>query len=222
MNWRMTRSVLAASGGCLALLAGPVQAGAAPASCVDVARELGAMASADAALRGRLDYLAPPEDAGQLRRRDQLALVERSNRTRLAALLAACGWPLRSVHGVQAGADAWKLVQHADRDLALQKTVAPHLARAVRQGEAPARDLARLEDRIAVAEGKPQPYGTRMRQAAACRRDFHPMEDRALVEERRQRAGLPTLAEQERMENGLVIHENCENQIHQPFAIISK
>lgn len=216
------RGTLAAFGGCLALLAGPVQAAAAPASCVGLAPGLAAMAGADAALRGRLDYLAPPGDAGQRRRRDQLALVERSNGARLAALLAACGWPLRSVHGVQAGADAWKLVQHADRNLALQKTVASHLARAVRQGEAPARDLARLEDRIAVAEGKPQPYGTRMRQVEPCRRGFHPMEDRALVEARRKQAGLPTLAEQERMENGMVIHENCENQIHQPFAAIPK
>lgn len=218
MVQRTTRQALAMLGGYAVLLGAAVQAAEPTASCTHVGGELAAMANADAALRGRLDYLAPPDDAEQLRRREQLALVERSNGERLRSLLARCGWPLRSVHGVQAGADAWKLVQHVGQDLALEKTVVEHLARAVRQGEGPARDLARLEDRIAVAEGRPQPYGTRMRQVATCRRDFHPMEDRAQVEERRRQAGLPTLAEQERMENGMVIHENCENRSHDPFA----
>lgn len=154
---------------CAVLLCGAAQAGTGPASCAAYAQDLAAMAGADAALRARQDLLAAPDDRGQGRRRDQLALVERSNGARLKALLADCGWPLRGVHGEQAGKDAWRLVRQAGEDLAWQKTVAQHLEQAVLRGEAPGRELAQLDDRIAVAEGRPQRYGTRMRQVDACR-----------------------------------------------------
>ena len=194
---------------CAVLLCGAAQAGASSASCAAYAQELAAMAGADAALRALQDFLAPPADPEQARRRSQLALVERSNGARLQALLADCGWPLRGVHGEQAGKDAWRLVRQAGDDLALQKTAAQHLQQAVLRGEAPGRELAQLDDRIAVAEGRPQRYGTRMRQVDACQWVFHPMDDRARVAERRAQVGLPTLEQQEGMANGMVIHENC-------------
>ncbi len=194
---------------CAMLLCGAAQAGAGSASCAAYAQDLAVMAGADAALRGRQDLLASPEDPGQARRRSQLALVERSNGLRLKALLASCGWPLRGVHGEQAGKDAWRLVRQAGDDLALQKTAAPHLEQAVLRGEAPGRDWAQLDDRIAVAEGRPQRYGTRMRQRDACHWVPYPMDDRARVAERRAQVGLPTLEQQESMANSMVIHENC-------------
>lgn len=201
---------------CGVALCGSARAGETPPSCATYGEELAAMAGADAALRTRQDLLAPPEDPVQGRRAAQLVLIERSNGARLHALLAQCGWPLRGVHGVQAGAHAWQLVQRAAQDLALQKTAIRHLERAVAAGDVPGRALAKLDDRIAVAEGRPQRYGTRMRQVDACRWSFYPMDDAAQVAERRARLGLPTLEEQERMANGMVIHENCRNREPSP------
>jgi hypothetical protein len=209
MRLKTMRGALPGLGLCAVLLCGAAQAEAGSASCAAYAQDLAAMAGADAALRARQDLLAPPDAPAQGRRRDQLALVERSNGARLKALLADCGWPRRGVHGEQAGKDAWRLVRQAGEDLALQKAVAQHLEQAVLRGEAPGRELAQLDDRIAVAEGRPQRYGTRMRQVDACHWVPYPMDDRARVAERRAQVGLPTLEQQESMANSMVIHENC-------------
>lgn len=181
-------------------------------ACTGYGAGLRAMAEADKALRGRQDYLAGPDDSGQARRQAQLALIERANAARLQTLLARCGWPLRSVWGETAGKAAWQLIRQYGQDLALQRTAAPHLERAVAAGEAPGGELALLLDRIAVAEGRPQAHGTQMRQLG-CRWVPQPMDDRARVEERRRQLGLPSLEEQERQANGMVIHEGCENHV---------
>ncbi len=182
-------------------------------ACAGYGEDVQVMLEADRALRGRQDYLAAPEDGGQARRRAQLALVERSNAMRLETLLARCGWPLRSIHGPDAGEAAWQLVRQS---LALQQAAAPHLERAVAAGEADGRVLAQLLDRIALAKGEPQRYGTQMRQLDGCRWTPQPMDDRARVEERRRTLGLPGLEEQERQANVMVIHEGCENQVAMP------
>ena len=183
------------------------------AACAGFSEDVRVMLEADRALRGRQDYLAAPEDGGQARSGAQLALVERSNAMRLETLLARCGWPLRSIHGPEAGEAAWQLVRQS---LALQQAAAPHLERAVAAGEADGHVLAQLLDRIALARGEPQRYGTQMRQLDGCRWTPQPMDDRARVEERRRTLGLPGLEEQERQANVMVIHEGCENQVIMP------
>ena len=55
---------------------------------------------------------------------------------------------------------AWLLVQHADDDPAFQLSVQPVFAQRQAAGELPADDLARLTDRVLVAAGKPQRFGT--------------------------------------------------------------
>ena len=196
-----------------AVLAGGMAQAQDTAACAGYGEDVQVMLEADRALRGRQDYLAAPEDGGQARRGAQLALVERSNAMRLETLLARCGWPLRSVHGDGAGKAVWQLVRQS---LALQQAAAPHLERAVAAGEADGHVLAQLLDRIALARGEPQRYGTQMRQLDGCRWTPHPMDDRARVEERRRTLGLPGLEEQERQANVMVIHEGCENQVTMP------
>lgn len=209
---KMALAVMVATAG----MGGAAQAADTASDCAGYGDALDAMSDADRALRGRQDYLAAPEDAVQARRGAQLSLVERANAARLEALVAGCGWPLRSVHGARAVEAAWQVVKRFGGNLTLQKTVAPHLERAVAAGEAPGAALAQLQDRIAVAEGRLQPYGTQMRQRDACRWVPQAMEDRALVEERRKALGLPSLEEQERQANGMVIHEGCENHVALP------
>jgi len=51
-------------------------------------------------------------------------------------------------------------LQHADQDPKFQSDLLPVLKQRHAAGELPSNDLARIIDRILVAEGKPQRFGT--------------------------------------------------------------
>lgn len=179
--------------------------------CGRYAAGLATMAQAQAAVRGRVDYLAPPEDRVAARRLDQAALVERTNLDRFGMLLARCGWPRRSVEGEAALTHAWTLAQQGGANPGLQKAVVRRLEAAVAAGEAPGRHLAASADRLAVLEKRPQAYGTQLRPVGECGWDFYPLDNHARVEARRKALGLPPLEEQKRLGNEIVIHEHCGN-----------
>ncbi|MFC5510775.1 DUF6624 domain-containing protein [Massilia jejuensis] len=177
--------------------------------CAAYAQELALMVEAAEAARGRVDYLAPPEDRVAAAHHDRLALVERDNADRLGRLMASCGWPRASVEGVQAARDAWLVARQREHDLAFQRQVVRQLELAVLDGEAPALHLATASDRLAVQEGRPQRYGTQLRQSGACTWDYHPLDDVARVEARRQRLGLPSLESHRHAINAMIISEHC-------------
>ena len=89
---------------------------------------------------------------------------------------------------------AFLLVQHADRDPQFQKKCLPLLEAAVRVGEASASNLAYLTDRVLIAEGKPQRYGTQFQTVGGKSAPF-PIEDAENVDARRNAVGLGPLAE---------------------------
>jgi hypothetical protein len=174
---------------------------AAAESCEGYAAGLSAMATADQTLRKRIDHL-DPESKAQQRLRSHIVLVDRSNTARLKAWMARCGWPSRTQHGDQAAGDAWLLAQHADHDVAFQKEA---LALIERDAEASGKGVdqlfALLSDRIAVAEKRPQRYGTQLAYKFddPCALDFQPMDKRELVEARRAQLNLPPLEDYRRM-----------------------
>lgn len=88
---------------------------------------------------------------------------------------------------------AWLLAQHADRDPAFQRHCLDLLTAAVHVGEATRSDLAYLTDRVLLAEGKPQEYGTQVTARAG---RHAPIDLRApdTVDERRAAMDLPPLA----------------------------
>lgn len=191
---RLTSSLLAA---CLAL---PLSALAAE-SCDGLARDLAVMKEAGQALRKRIDYL-DPESAVQRTLMQHIALVDRVNTTRLKGLVMRCGWPSTATHGAQAAADAWLLVEHAERDRVFQKQMLVLVEQAAgANGEGLDRPFAYLDDRIAVAEKRPQRYGTQLsaRGDDRCALEFAPFDNREQVEARRARLGLPPLDTYRRM-----------------------
>ncbi len=114
---------------------------------------------------------------------------------RLKQIVTQHGWPTFDLVGRRAAQAAWLIAQHADGDLAFQQRVLRLLRRAVADGQASPGNLAYLEDRVAVAEGRPQTYGTQIR----CAADGQPVPStqiraRGRVEERREAAGLPPLS----------------------------
>ena len=75
-------------------------------------------------------------------------------------MLARVGWPGRARVGEDGASAAWRIVQHAIGEPALLRGCLPLLQAAVAEGEADPTEMAMLEDRIRVFEGRPQRYGT--------------------------------------------------------------
>ena len=123
----------------------------------------------------------------------ELTAVDARNTQRLREIIAEIGWPTRSKVGDSAEHLAWLLVQHADRDLAFQRRCL-ELMRREPPDEVCPRHAAYLEDRIRVAEGKPQRYGTQLTMTARGL-DVGSIEDPDAVDERRRSVGLEPIAD---------------------------
>ncbi|XXF79410.1 hypothetical protein P2318_06570 [Myxococcaceae bacterium GXIMD 01537] len=136
---------------------------------------------------GRSDF---KDEAAKAR----MAAIDTRNTARMKEIIAAKGWPGTKLVGANGSLAAWLLVQHADLDVAFQKQCLPLIEKAVAQGEASAKNLAYLTDRVLVAENKPQRYGTQFHEVDG-NLVPRPLEDEARVDERRASVGLGTLAE---------------------------
>lgn len=120
--------------------------------------------------------------------------IDRANLAFLRKLIAEKGFPTAAQVGNQGVHLAWILLQHADEDPKLQSALLPVLQQRLAAGELPTNDLARLTDRVLVASGKPQRYGTQFDWFAG---DFKLPEASRLAEIDRERSqlGLMPLAD---------------------------
>jgi hypothetical protein len=125
---------------------------------------------------------------------EAMAAADGENLPWLRQVVADAGWPGKSLVGDDGAHAAWLLAQHADRDPAFQRRCLNLLTAAVEHGEATVVEQAYLTDRVLLAEGKPQEYGT---QAIARDGRFVPrdLRDPDHVDERRASVGLGSLAE---------------------------
>ena len=169
------------------------------------------MVQVDQSIRERIDWSSVP--TGTIKKAQlpkvfqQMLVVDKENTARLQALVKACGWPSKSIYGEKASGAAWILAQHADP--AAQQSFLPYLHAAAETGEASRSDLAYLTDRIATRDGKPQLYGTQLRQARSCEFEFEPLDDRNKVNERRKSAGMPSLEDYEQMFRDYLLTQGC-------------
>jgi hypothetical protein len=122
--------------------------------------------------------------------------VDSANTEWLNDLVDTRGWPGRSLVGDDGAKAAWLLAQHADSRRDLQRKFLDLLRVAVAGREAEPRDLAYLEDRVRVGDGRPQLYGT---QFTGIGNDLapSPIEDPDHLDERRAAVGLQPFAEYE-------------------------
>lgn len=147
-------------------------------------RDLEAMAGPDQLYRGR-------SISGELTADEwkQQTAIDVANMKRLAEIIDAYGWPgVRFAGG--ASQAAFMVLQHADH--ASQRKYLPLLRDAVKRGDALGGHLALLEDRVRVADGRPQLYGS---QLGGKPLRFEPIEDEAHADERRRSIGLEPLAD---------------------------
>jgi hypothetical protein len=136
------------------------------------------------------------KDQAARRARDPAAMAEADaeNLPWLRQLIAEHGWPGASMVGTDGAHAAWLLTQHAGRDPAFQRQCLGLLAAAVETGEATRQELAYLTDRVLLAEGKPQEYGTQVtaRDGQTVPVDLRHAE---VVDDRRAAMGLGPLAD---------------------------
>ena len=115
--------------------------------------------------------------------------VDRANQQALMAMVPQDGWFLRSRYGDEAASAAFHIVQHGGE--ALWRRFLPVLEPLVTTGEVEGEAYAKMFDRLAVSEDRPQRYGTQF----VCvdgRWTLAPLEDEGRVEEWRAGLGIAT------------------------------
>jgi hypothetical protein len=120
---------------------------------------------------------------------------DRDNLRWLKAMLDRDGWPTVTTVGEDGAKAAWLLVQHADKDPGLQARALLLMQEAVSRNEASASELAMLTDRVLLAQGKPQRYGSQFDSLADGSMVLRPTEDMQGLDARRAAVGLPSMEE---------------------------
>lgn len=119
--------------------------------------------------------------------------VHNANADRLAAIIAEHGWPSKSLVGSEAAEAAWLIVQHAIGRPLFQRSCLAILKIEAAEGRIEMKQVAHLEDRILVFEGKPQIYGTQFDWDSSGKLSPRLIEDETNVDRLRQAVGLPSL-----------------------------
>ena len=124
----------------------------------------------------------------------QVKEIDQKNTARMQQIISLHGWPGKTLVGEDGAFAAWLLVQHADLDRPFQKQCLELMAAAGPE-EVSQSNLAYLVDRVRLAEGEAQVYGTQFWTDESGQFGPQPIENETLVDERRASVGLGTLAE---------------------------
>jgi hypothetical protein len=162
------------------------------------ARTLAAM-PVDGELRAELLAMLDEHRAlVELPRDEARRAVERRHADRIWSILDDYEtWPGRRLVDDDGARAAWLVVQESIEDPGLQRRSLELLEVAVDSGDAEPRHYALLLDRVRMADGLPQVYGSQFVTGQDGALEPWPVEDFATVDDRRRRVGLPPFAQQE-------------------------
>jgi len=141
----------------------------------------------------RLNYLNARQKKESTARVDSLRKVmvqqDHDNLVKAIGILDKYGWQSPQKVGLQGSQALFLVIQHAD--LPTQKKYLPMFREAEQKGEILSSNLAILEDRINVRDGKKQLYGSQATtDPQTGKMFFYPIADLDHLEERRKRMGL--------------------------------
>ena len=123
-----------------------------------------------------------------MRKQDSINLVK------VKANVAEHGWMGPDKKGSKPYMALFLVIQHSDQQT--QEEFLPMIRVAAKRGDALASDLALLEDRVALGQGRKQLYGSQIGQDEKSGKMYVlPLEDPDNVDKRRQSVGLPPMAE---------------------------
>ena len=126
----------------------------------------------------------------------RMQAIDSDNTARMKAIVKQYGWPGPDLVGRDGTEAAFLLIQHADHEF--QKEILPLVKDAYRAKKLSGQNYALLLDRVLVAEGKPQVYGTQAKAPGLWKGHepvLEPIEDERNVDKRRAEVGLPPLAD---------------------------
>jgi hypothetical protein len=119
--------------------------------------------------------------------------IDSTNLVQVESLIAKYGWLGQSFVGARGNQTIFLVIQHAD--LVTQEKYLPMLQKSVEEGESRPWDLALLQDRILMRQGKKQIYGSQVVFNETGGQEFYPIEDEKNVNIRREKVGLMPLEE---------------------------
>ena len=140
---------------------------------------------------------------------DEMQAVHIANARKLDAIIDRYGWPGEALVGIEGSRAAWMIAQHAICTPDLQRKFYACLQEAVACGDAPARQLAFLTDRIRYNEGRPQRYGTVFDWNASGELSCD-VEDADTLDARRAMVGLPPFTDELERQREAVRNEGGE------------
>ncbi len=112
----------------------------------------------------------------------------------IKAILDKEGWLGADVVGEQGNSTLFLVIQHSNQNT--QEKYLPMMRNAVKNGKARASDLALLEDRVALRQGKKQIFGSQIGQNLKTQLYYiRPIEDPDNVDKRRAEVGLDPIAD---------------------------
>ncbi len=131
---------------------------------------------------------------------DTIGLKDSINLIKVKAIIDKYGWLGSETIGERGSSALFLVIQHADDKT--QEKYLPVMRAAVKEGRARAADLALLEDRVALSEGKKQIYGSQVHtDPKTGKSSFAPIEDEPNVDKRREAMGLGPLSDYARLFN---------------------
>lgn len=160
-----------------------------PGTDLSLQKQLLAMREKDQSIRMR-DINASPKEQPELAK--QMESTDIRLTSKLKQIVAAHGWPTIALVGAKASEAAGLILIHS-RDHDWQAQLLPSLQQLAEQEKIFGDQVATLTDKILVARGKPQRFGTQFKFANG-KMIIEPVEDPQHLEERRAKYGLPPMS----------------------------
>ena len=130
---------------------------------VDVQKLIASMCEKDQDMRKSLGKIERGDTVQYAEQRLNISQMDEMNNVMLQRVIKDHGYPAASDFGMVTTHKFWILIMHQDKDLELQQSVLQWMRSMLFEGEVIGRDLAYLEDRVAVNKGECQVYGTQFR-----------------------------------------------------------
>ena len=127
----------------------------------------------------------------------RLTAIDCSNTAWLKAQLEEIQWFDIPTYGAEADTAAWHLVQHGDREPEFQRRMLKELE-ALPPGKTDRKRIGYLWDRVAIADKRPQRYGTQGQCTDKATWKPFDVEDPEHLDERRAKLGMEPIAEHAR------------------------
>ena len=123
---------------------------------------------------------------------EQMMKIDESNTGKLKAIIKKHHWLTRDLVGVKGVGAAFLVIQHSP-DVAFKVKMLPYLKQSYLNGEGVSgQQVALLTDRVLIAQGKKQIYGTQA-DVSEGKVMFSPIEDETNVDKRREEMNMPSL-----------------------------